>query len=164
MTDQSRVDPSLLHEQAQTAALAALLRGDDVDAVVAAVAPYDVRGRFTPDVAMLELAVDALDLADTPGSEPLEYEGLSERYLREIEFYGRTEHRNSQYAIYATACLRGGLRPDLLNDAGWWHTRLWIYATYALVIYARAAAERRATTTQDVVTLIGQRRRGQELT
>ena len=126
MPDQSGVDPGLLHEQAQSAVLAALLRGDDVDAVVAAVAPFDVRGKFTPDVAMLELAVDALDLADTPGSELLEYEGLRERYLPEIEFYGRTEQRNSQYAIYATACLRGGLRPDLLNDAGWWHTRLWI--------------------------------------
>ena len=98
MTDQSRVDPSLLHEQAQTAVLDALLRGDDVDAVVAAVAPYDVRGKITPDVAMLELAVDAFDLADTPSSEMLEYEGLRERYLPEIEFYGRTEQRNSQYA------------------------------------------------------------------
>jgi hypothetical protein len=160
MTDQSRVDPSLLHQQAQTAVLDALLRGDGVDAVVAAVAPYDVRGRFTPDVAMLELAVDALDLADTPGSDLLEYAGLRERHLPEIEFYGRTERRNSQYAIYATACLRGGLRPDLLNDAGWWHTRLWIYATYALIIYTRAAAERRALTPQDVATLIVQRRRG----
>ena len=131
---------------------------------MAAVAPYDVRGRFTPDVAMLELAVDALDLADTPDSDLLDYEGLRERYLPEIEFYGRTEHRNSQYAIYATACLRGGLRPDLLNDAGWWHTRLWIYATYALIIYTRAAAERRATTPQDIATLIAQRRREQELT
>ena len=69
MTDKTRVDASVLHQRAQSAVLDAILRGDDVDAAVAAVAPYDVRGRFTPDVAMLELAVDALDLADTPGSD-----------------------------------------------------------------------------------------------
>lgn len=164
MTDRTRLDPSLLHQQAQAAVLNALLRGDDVDNVVAAVAPFEVRGTFTPDVAMLELAVDALDLADIPGSDLLEYEGLRERYLPEIEFSGRVEHRNSQYALYATACLRGGLRPDLVNDAGWWNTRLWIYATRALIIYTRAAAERRDTTPQHIAELIAQRREGQSTT
>ena len=37
-------------------------------------------------------------------------------------------------ALYAAASMRGGLEPDLLNDAGWWNTRLWIYAVYGLVI------------------------------
>ncbi len=101
-----------------------LLRGDDIDALLASVAPSDVPGWFTPDVAMLELAVTALDLASAPGSAPLEYEGLRERYLPEIGFRGRVQHRNSQYALYAAACMRGGLQPDLLNDAGWWQTRL----------------------------------------
>jgi hypothetical protein len=54
------------------------------------------------------------------------------------------EHRNSQYALYAAACLRGGLQPDLLSDAGWWQTPLWQYAVFAVVIYSRAAAERLA--------------------
>lgn len=31
---------------------------------------------------------------------------------------GVVEHRNSQYAVYAAACMRGVLRPDLLRDAG----------------------------------------------
>lgn len=156
MTNKTIVDPDLLHEQAQNAALASLVSTDDVDALLAAVAPYDVRNSFTPDVAMLELAVDALDLTHTPGSDVLGYEDLRERYLPEVEFRGRIEHRNSQYALYATACLRGGLRPDLLNDAGWWNTRLWIYATYALVIYTRAAADRRNTTPQHIAELIAQ--------
>jgi hypothetical protein len=47
--------------------------------------------------------------------------------------------------------MRGGLQPDLLNDAGWWQTRLWIYAVYATVIYSRAAADRRSTTVEQVV-------------
>lgn len=44
---------------------------------------------------MLELAVDALNLAHTPGSDLPEYEDLRERYLPEVEFRGRTEHRNT---------------------------------------------------------------------
>jgi hypothetical protein len=37
-------------------------------------------------------------------------------------------------------------RPNLRGDAGWWQTRLWTYAVFALLIYARAAAERQGTT------------------
>jgi len=58
-----------------------------------------------------------------PG-QPLEYDGLREHYLPEVEFRSRVEHRNSQYALYAAACMRGGLRPDLLSDAGWWQKPL----------------------------------------
>lgn len=146
MGNRSRIDHAVLHRQAQVALLAGLLRGDEIDALVEAVAPADIPGWFTPDVAMLELAMSALDLASVPGCEPLQYEGLRERYLPEVEFRGRVEHRNSQYALYAAACIRGGLQPDLLNDAGWWQTRLWIYAVYAAVIYSRAAADRRSST------------------
>ncbi len=77
-----------------------------------------------PWALQLELVVTALDLASPPGAEPLLYEGLRERYLWEVTFRGRVEHRNSQYALYAAACIRGGLQPDLLNDAGWRRTAL----------------------------------------
>jgi hypothetical protein len=59
-----------------------------------------------------------------------------------VTLRGRVEHRNSQYALYATGCMRGGLQPDLLSDAGWWQTPLWQYAVFAVVIYSRAVAER----------------------
>ncbi len=157
MTDRTGVDPSLLHQQAQSAALEALTRADDVDDVVSAVAPFEVRGTFTPDAAMLELAVDALDLADVPGADLLEYEGLRERYLPEIEFRGRVEHRNSQWAIYAAACLHGGLEPDFGGDTGWWRAPLWIYTCYALTLFSRAAAERLNITVPDVARQIAQR-------
>ncbi len=75
-----------------------------------------------------------------PGAHPLEYEGLHERYLPEVTFRGRVEHRNSQYALYAAACMRGGLQPDLLSDAGRWQTSLWQYAVFAS--YSWVAAER----------------------
>jgi hypothetical protein len=45
---------------------------DDVFELMSAVAPYDVRHHFTPDVALLEIAAAALGAACSPGSEPLE--------------------------------------------------------------------------------------------
>ena len=48
----------------------------------------------------------------------------------------------------SAAAMRGGVEPDLLNDAGCWQTRLWTYAVCALLIYARAAAERNETTVE----------------
>jgi hypothetical protein len=59
------------------------------------------------------------------------------------------EHRNSQYALCA-ACMRGGLQPYLLSDAGWWQAPLWKWAVYAVVIYSRAAAERLAVSIAEI--------------
>jgi len=137
-----RGDPDVLHRQAQEAVLSGLVRGDDIHDLMIAMAPNHVPGRFSPDVAMLELAATALELACPSGAEPLTYEGLRERYLPEVTFRGRVEHRNSQYALYAVACMRGGLQPDLLHDTGWWQSPLWSYAVFAVVIYTRAAAGR----------------------
>src|SRR3954452_12157232 len=79
MAKRTGADPEVLHRQAQEALLSGLRRGDDVYNLMEAVAPAHVRGRFTPDVAMLELAVTALELPCPPGAEPLAYEGLRER-------------------------------------------------------------------------------------
>jgi hypothetical protein len=64
-----------------------------------AVAPYDVRNHFTPDVALLEVAAAALGLACPPGSGSLEYEGLTDRYLADLEVSGRSlRHRTTSKA------------------------------------------------------------------
>ena len=154
MTKRERLDEDVLHRRAQAAVLSGLARGDDVHDLLAAAASSDVPGSFAPDVALLELAVTALDLACPAGAEPLEYEGLRERFVPEVTFRGRVEHRNSQYAVYAAACMRGGLQPDLLSDAGWWQTPLWQYAVYAVVIYSRAAAERLAVPVAEIARRI----------
>ena len=157
-----RVDRDLLHRRAPVAVLSGLARGDDVYDLVAAAAPSHVPGRFTPDVAPLELAVTALDLACPAGAEPLEYEALRERFLPEVTFRGRVEHRNSQYALYAAACMRG-VQPDLLSDAGWGQTPLWQYAVFAVAIYSRVAAERLAVPVAEIARRIAARH-GLELT
>ncbi|RFU19931.1 hypothetical protein [Geodermatophilus marinus] len=150
MPKREPIDRAALRRHAQVAVLSGLVRGDDVDDLMAAVAPSHVPGRFSPDVALLELAATALDLACPAGAEPLGYEGLRERLLPEVPFRGRVEHRNSQYALYAVACMRGGLQPDLLADAGWWQAPLWQYAVFAVVIYSRAAAERLAVPVAEI--------------
>ena len=137
--------------------LSGLARGADVSDLVAAAAPSHVPGRFSPDVALLELAVTARGFACPAGAESLEYEGLRERYLPEVTFRGRVEHRNSQYALYAAACMRRGLQPDLFSDAGWWQTPLWQHAVYAVVIYGRAAAERLAVPVAEVARRVAAR-------
>ncbi len=112
---------------------------------------------FTPDVALLKLAVTALDLACPAGAARLEYQGLRERCMPEVTLGGQVEHRNSQYAFYAPACMRGGLQLDLVNDAGWWQAPMWRYAVLARVICSRAAAERLAVPVDDITRRIAAR-------
>ena len=148
-------DPDVLHRQAQAAILSGLAAGQvDAFELMVAIRPYDVRGLFTPDVALLEVAAAALALACPPGSEPLEYEGLTDRYLSDLMLSGRTVRSRTRYAIYAAACRRGGLHPDLLNEAGGWEPRLWTYAVSAVVLYSRAAADRRGMSVQQIATAI----------
>ena len=144
-------DSDVLHRHAQVAILSGLAGGDeDVFELMTAVSPYDVRGLFTPDVALLEVAAAALGLACPPGGERLEYQGLTDRYLSDLAREGRTVRRRTQYALYAAACLRGGLHPDLLGVAGGWEPRLWTYAVSAVVLYVRAAADRAGLTVPQV--------------
>ena len=80
MAKQRGADPDVLHRRAQTAILAGLASGnDDAFELMVSVLPNDVRGHFTPDVALLEIAAVALGLACPPGTERLEYEGLTDR-------------------------------------------------------------------------------------
>ena len=148
-------EPDVLHRRAQIAILSGLVGGnDDAFELMLAVRPYDVRGHFTPDVALLEVAASALGLACPPGSDRLEYEGLTDRYLADLMLDGRTLRRRTQYAIYAAACMRGGLHPDLLMEAGGWEPRLWTYAVSAVVLYTRAAAYRRGMSVAQIATAI----------
>ena len=157
MAKREPIDVEVLRRGARAALLSGLASGDEAVDILAAVAPTEVPNRFSPDLALLELAVTALDLACPPGAEPLEYEGLRERYLPEVTFRGRVEHRNSQYALYAAACMRGGLQPDLVHDAGWWQAPLWQYAVFAVAIFSRAAAERLSVPVDDIARRIAAR-------
>ena len=75
MTKREPIVHDVMHHRAQVAVLSGLAAGDDVYDLTAAAAPSPVPGWFTPDVALLELAVMALDLACPAGAEPLELRG-----------------------------------------------------------------------------------------
>jgi hypothetical protein len=72
MAKRTSADPDELLRRAQVAMLTGLVRGDDVYEIIAAVERNDVPGHFTPDVALLGIAVTALELACPPGAERLQ--------------------------------------------------------------------------------------------
>src|SRR3954470_20135323 len=148
-------DLAVLHRKAQVRVLSMLASGeDDVFELLGALNAYDVRHHFTPDVALLEVAATALGVASPPGSGPLEYEGLTDRYLPDQMLTGRTLRQRTHYAVHAAACLRGGLLPDLLREAGGWEPRLWTYVVSAIVLYTRAAADRLGQTVPEIAVEI----------
>lgn len=67
---------------------------------------------------------------------------------------GRSLRYRTQCAIHAAACVRGGLLPDLLREAGGWEPRLWTYAVSAVVLYNRAAADRLELTVPQIAAKI----------
>ena len=66
----------------------------DPGAIVAAASSSDVPHHFTADVAMLDLAVTALGLAQPPGAPRIPYAGLREHYVPEWQFHGKAAHRD----------------------------------------------------------------------
>jgi hypothetical protein len=93
-------NPDVLHRKAQVRVFSSMAAGgDDVFELIGALAAFDVHHHFTPDVALLEVAATALGLACLPGSDPLEYEGLTDRYLPDQMLSGRTLRQRTQYAI-----------------------------------------------------------------
>jgi hypothetical protein len=115
--------------------------------------------RTTPfrERVLLEVAADALEEGGISREQPVDYEGIRERYLPERQFRGRTEHHRSHYALCAAAMIRAGVTPDLLGEVSWWDTNdVWVWSLYALLIYARVAAER----TGEPVVVICQRLAG----
>ena len=126
--------------EADQIVIGGLARGQDVDELFDSLRAITAQGDMAVGVSLIRVAAEALALGGFSPTDPLEYERLRETYLPEIEFRGRVAHRNSQYALYAAAALRGGVLPDLYADAGWWQGELWHYALYAVVAYVRASA------------------------
>jgi hypothetical protein len=105
--------------------------------------PFHPKNYMFPAEVLLELAADALDESGASRDQPLQFDGLRERYLAEVVFHGETQHRRCHYALGAAAMIRTGVKPALLDEVMWWQTNdLFVWSLYALVIYARAAAER----------------------
>ena len=120
--------------------LTGMAAGDDAIDLAASVTDLHPKNDTFPGEVFMELAADALEVANVGRDEPIPYEGLRETHLSECEFRGR-ENRKIQYAILTSASVRGGLEPDLLDEVTWWRTDdYWRYALYAAVALIRASA------------------------
>ena len=78
-------------------ALGGLAVGDDLGMILQGLVALHPRENSFPAEVLLDLAADALEEAQTTRADPLDYEGIRERYLPECEFRGRNDHHKSHY-------------------------------------------------------------------
>jgi hypothetical protein len=140
-------------------ALAGLGSGEESEEILSKLSALHIRHNTFPAEELLELASDAIDESGAMPVDPIDFEGIRERFLPEHPFSGKTQHYKSKYAIAAAAMIHGGVYPDLLDDAGWWQADdLWTYSFFALLLYVRVAAERRGQSVEEVARSIADRR------
>ena len=144
--------PDAAHAQAQRALLDGLRRGDGLDDLERAVRRSKTNS-FTPDVAVLQVGVVAMDLAGVDRSTPIAKADLIGLHLKEINFRNqRALQERTTYALNTIATMRGGLEPDILDDMYWWHARDIVeYAVIAATAYVRACAQRRQQPIQQFI-------------
>lgn len=147
-----------LRRAAQDAVLLGLPAAHTLTGIEMLVGQSNVPGTYSPDLAMLELVIAALDVAGISGTNPVSTAGWRERYLPEVRFWGQAaEVERVTYALHAAAAFRSGLQPDVLSDTYFWRgAPLWPYATRAAVMTIRAVADGHdlATTCADVARAV----------
>jgi len=139
--------------------LLGLMAGQHSDTIMEQLEALHPRNNTFPAEVLLELAAEAIEESGASPTEPIQYEGMRDRYLPEYHFRGKSQQHNSHYALMATAMIRAGVYPDLLDEAyGWGIDNMWEYAFYALLVYARAAAERTGRLLEVLATVMAERR------
>jgi hypothetical protein len=121
--------------------LDALVADDDLGLVQRAVGEI-----FATDTAMsprglLELAASAFLACGTSSADRLVFDELEQRYLPEWPARGNTARQKRRYALQAAILLSAGVEPE---DTSWWRLDdLWSHAFDAVIVFVRAASERR---------------------
>jgi hypothetical protein len=139
--------------------LLGLVADRDSDSIMEQLAALHPRNNTFPAEVLLELAAEAIAESEASPAEPIQYEGMRDRYLPEYQFRGKSQQHKSRYALMAAAMIRAGVNPDLLDEAyGWGIDDMWEYAFYSLVLFGRVAAERTGRTPEAVAATIAARR------
>jgi hypothetical protein len=139
--------------------LRGLTDGQVPDSVMEQLAALHPPNNAFPAEVLLELAAEAIAESGASPAEPIQYEGMRDHYLPEYDFHGKLPQHKSHYALMTAAMIRAGVYPDLLDEAyGWGIDDMWRYAFYALVLYARVAAERTGQPPESVAAAIAERR------
>ena len=124
-------------------ALSGIAAGESLGKLKAELEPLHPAHDTFPGEVLLELAADAIEEAGASRAEPIEFEGIRERYLPECAAHTKEQHYKSEFAIRAAAMIRAGVDPGLLDEAAWWRADdLWMWSLDALVVYVRVAADR----------------------
>jgi hypothetical protein len=140
-------------------AIAGLAYGEQAEELLSKLGNLHIRYNTFPAEELLELASDAIEESGATPADPIDCEGIRERFLPDHPFSGKTQHYKSKYAISAAAMIHGGVYPDLLNDAAWWQgDDLWVYSFFAFLLYVRVAAERTGQSVEEVARSIADRR------
>jgi hypothetical protein len=144
--------------QAIRIALAGIAAGGDLGEVRFELHPLHPKNDTFPGEVFLELAADAIEEAGASREEPIEFEGIRERYLPECTAHTKTQHKKSTFALRAAAMIRAGVGPGLLDEVSWWQTDdLWVWALDALAVYLRVAADRTGVPVSVVCERVAQR-------
>ncbi len=131
----------------------------DLDSIMLRLRDRHPSNNTFPAEVLLELAAEAIEESGASPAEPIQYEGMRDRYLPANDFHGKLRQHKSNYALMAAAMIRAGIYPDLLDEArGWGIDDMWEYAFYALVLYVRVAAERTGRSPQAVAAALAKRR------
>jgi hypothetical protein len=139
--------------------LLGVAEGPAPDSIMERLAGLHPHNNTFPAEVLLELAAEAIAESGASPTEPIQYEGMRDRYLPDYQFRGKSQQHKSHYALMAAAMIRAGVYPDLLDEAhGWGLEDMWEYAFYALVLYARVAAERTRRPPAAIATAIAERR------
>jgi hypothetical protein len=140
-------------------AIAGLAYGEQAEELLSKLGNLHIRYNTFPAEELLELASDAIEESGATPADPIDSEGIRERFLSDHPFSGKTQHFKSKYAISAAAMIHGGVYPDLLDDAAWWEADdLWVYSFFAFLLYMRVAAERSGRSVEEVARSIADRR------
>ena len=138
--------------------LLGLTADQDLDEVMDRLVSLHPKNNTFPAEVLLELAGDAIAESGASPTEPIQYEGIRDRYLPEFSFRGKSPQHKSHYALMAAAMIAAGVYPDLLDEAyGWGVEDMWEYAFYALLVYGRVAAERTGRSSEAVASAIAER-------
>jgi len=122
--------------------LGGLARGSALPELADELQPLHPRDNTFPGEVFLHLAAGALAWCGASRADPMDLEGLRERFLPEYAGRGR-DRQKLQFAVLCAAALHGGVEPDLLDEVIWWQADdFWWYALLAAIAYIRAAADR----------------------
>jgi hypothetical protein len=128
--------------------LDALIAGWPVDEIAAALRPHHGERSTFPAPVLMQLAADAFLACGSSRADRLEVDGLADRMLLEDPARGNAGHSKRRHCVQGAILIAAGADPE---DTGWWAIDdLWRHALDAVVVFTRAAAERRNMSVEEI--------------